>query len=173
MRFPKLSFKPEIIIAVASIITSVCALTISVVQTQIMQNQQHSSVWPYLEWLPSFHNHAFYIAVENKGIGPAIVKNVKITIDNKEVEGDNMSMDLKKYINAPDTLATFYSTLNKRVIKPGEIIRIIEIPYLSQGKKIAEALDKAAIRIEVTYQSIYGECWICRGTTIEKLKNCE
>jgi hypothetical protein len=46
----KTSLREKIIVAFAAILISVMTLFVYIYQARIMQEQQHASVWPYIEW---------------------------------------------------------------------------------------------------------------------------
>ena len=75
---------PEIIVALSAVVVSVCALAVTTYEASLARRQHEISVWPWLE--VSFSNVAGYtLSVENKGVGPAIVKGVRVAVDGKVV----------------------------------------------------------------------------------------
>jgi hypothetical protein len=82
----KSRLKPELIIALCATVVSLATLAVYIYQArvmirqaEIMQSQQHISVWPYLETLTTTvvstdKPHEAYFEIENKGIGPANYK---------------------------------------------------------------------------------------------------
>ncbi|MCB0641792.1 MAG: hypothetical protein KDC44_09145, partial [Phaeodactylibacter sp.] len=70
-----------VVISIAAIIVSVCALFISIFEVRIMREQQHAMAWPYIEWLPGYAEERLTLTVENKGIGPAVIKKIKMEVE--------------------------------------------------------------------------------------------
>src|SRR5688572_27106200 len=81
----KRGLKSEMIVAIAAIAVSIMTLFVYIYQARIMMDQQHTSVWPYVEWESTNINteteQEYYIEVVNKGVGPALVKDTKLTLD--------------------------------------------------------------------------------------------
>ena len=73
---------PEKVTAIAAIFISVCALVTTVYQTYILEQQKHAAVWPRLTLLHSWSTGKlgshYRITLENVGIGPALIEEVKI-----------------------------------------------------------------------------------------------
>ncbi len=86
---PKFSwrFSKEMIVALSANAVSIITLLIFIYQTNLMREQQHVSVWPHLELLPSCCSEEFggFLQVENKGIDPATVQSVTVKFKGKEV----------------------------------------------------------------------------------------
>ena len=128
-----------------------------------MQSQQHVSVWPYIEWLPSWGHDGLYLDVTNKGIGPAIVKDVTIRLDNVEYESFK---SLFESIEDSVGIEFGYSTVRNRVIAPNENIRAFIINDQEIGDWVKEKFSKSNFEYEICYCSVYGDCWTSMGTVV-------
>lgn len=132
-------------------------------QTRIMQKQQHVAVWPYVEFLPSFGPHGYYIEITNKGIGPALVKNVTIKLNGKEVS--DLS-EMFQILTDSSFTEYGYSTVRGRVIAPSEVIRAFEISDPQYAEAIRKKMAEQKFEYEICYCSVFNECWTSRGTVI-------
>ena len=162
MKSKRPRIKTQLIVAYAAIFISLATLFVYIYQARIMQEQQHAAVWPYLEWLPSWGDHGYLIQVENKGVGPALVKNVSIKLDGKEVE----NMDQMFSILMDSAFTDYgYSTVKGRVIAPGEVVMALIIDKaIANG--IREKLKEHKFQYEICYCSVFNDCWVSSGTTI-------
>jgi len=84
--------KPEITIAVASLViaagslfVALCALGVSIVNTRQTKKHYRLSVRPHLRFFVSFGTETEPIGIylANKGIGPAILKDLRILLDGQ------------------------------------------------------------------------------------------
>lgn len=156
-------FKTDVIVAFAAVLISVMTLFVYIYQTRLMREQQHISVWPYLEWyMTKRTDEGFYLSVVNKGVGPAIIKSTSLSLDGKAITTREY---LSKLVGKLDTLSIFYNEVNKRVIAPGEEIRLFQI-YNPEISKSLPPNVFARTQYEICYCSIYGDCWTSKGLTV-------
>ena len=161
--------KPDMIVALAATVTSICALIVAVRQTEIMQEQQRASAWPHLEWLPSNYP-TLAIRVANKGVGPAIVEDVRIHYAGKDYDANIRGMF--NDLIGTDTFFSVISTVEGRVITPGETITMIEVEDPRALRIYAETDIRDFPRIEICYRSIYGEYWVSEGIRVRQVERC-
>jgi hypothetical protein len=165
----KTRLKPEMIIALCATFISIATLIVYIYQArvmirqaEIMQSQQHISVWPYLETLTTTMvskekpDEAYY-EIENKGIGPAIVKQVTIKVDDVVMKGNKELFETM--IGKTDTLSISTTVVKNRVIAPGEKIRAFHIIGDDLVKRFAIAFQKKKFEYIICYCSVYKECW--------------
>lgn len=89
--------EPDVIAAIASTIIALCALGFTIWQGVQTRRHNRLSVQPHLTtWNHSEHNKLLYtIDLINNGIGPALIKNFSIRVDDKPINGDG-SEPIKK-----------------------------------------------------------------------------
>jgi hypothetical protein len=165
----KKRLKPEMIIALCATFVSIATLGVYIYQArvmirqaEIMQSQQHISVWPYIETLittmvTSDKPYEAYYEIENKGIGPAIVKQITIKVDGVVMK-DNAEL-FDSMIGKTDTLSISTTAVKNRVIAPGEKIRAFHIVGDDLVKRFAIAYQKKKFEYIICYCSVYNECW--------------
>jgi hypothetical protein len=153
----KLSTRSEYIIAATALVLSLSTLGVYIYQAKVMKEQQHVSVWPYMEWYTG-NVEDYHIAAKNKGVGPAIIRKVELTVDGKPVQNNQelisavLGNDWKMgYVN---------STLKGRVLSPGEEVAMLRIPDVKEGRAFEEKLRQHKFRMSITYCSVYGDCWV-------------
>jgi hypothetical protein len=172
----KTRLKPEMIIALSATFISIATLIVYIYQArvmirqaEIMQSQQHISVWPYIETLTTTMvskekpDEAYY-EIENKGIGPAIVKQVSIKVDGVVMKDNNELFEAM--IGKTDTLSISTTGVRNRVIAAGEKIRAFHIVGDELVKKFAVSFQKKKFEYIICYCSVYNECWSSNGNVV-------
>ena len=155
---PKRKFKisKEWAVSLSAIFVSIATLFVYVYQARIMQSQQHASVWPYIEWTVTISSaEGIYLSVHNKGVDPAIIKHTDLSLDNIPVGTREL---MNKLTNGKaDSLWSFTSTVEKRVMAPGDEIRLFHM----KGEELFK-MDLGniyhRIKYNICYCSIYDEC---------------
>jgi hypothetical protein len=156
------AFKTEFIVALAAIVVSVMTMLVYIYQAKIMREQQHTSVWPYLEWIMST-GQGFSITVINKGVGPAIIKSTSFKLDGKPLNGvDELLTGIFGNI---DSLSRSEIAIDNRVIAPSEQLEIFNIFDGPATRKIDRTIYRR-IEYEICYCSIYDECWTSKGLQV-------
>lgn len=151
-----------------------------VYQTQLQRAAQSASVLPYVTILLTASDGRTYLALRNSGVGPALIEDVVIHYQGRDVETDpfDFYVDLR-----PDQDAGGLSVdkvIPGRLISAGEVVGMLGwegagademVPKLLSVFSIGEvpqswydayglertAPDKAIL--EITYTSVYGDRW--------------
>jgi hypothetical protein len=170
-------FKVELVIALSAIFVSLATLVvyiyqarIMIKQAEIMQSQQHISVWPHLESTTSVTSingvpSEAYFEIENKGIGPAIVKNILMKVDGEIMKNNN---ELFKALVGSDTLNISTTSVVNRVIAPGEKIRAFHVVVPELIARFAVSMQKKKFEYIICYCSVYNDCWVSNGNVVEE-----
>lgn len=160
-----MKIRSEFIVSFSAIFVSIATLFVYIYQARIMQKQQHTSVLPYVEWLYSNAGDEFLISVENKGIGPAFVKGLTMKLDDQPV-GSNSAL-FKKLLGTT-SFSFINSTVDGRVISPGEKIELVHVYDSAQANAIDSLLlwnnSPHKFSLEICYCSVYNDCWTTDGT---------
>lgn len=153
-----------LMIGLSAIAINIITVFIYMYQANLMLQQQHTAVWPYVEWLPSMNEKdGYYIEVKNTGVGPALIKNVKMKLNGKEIGGLG---ELFEGLIGTSNIPCYISTLNKRVLSANASIRPFHIPNFTLALRVDSAMRANDFELIVCYESIYGEKWACRGTEV-------
>ena len=137
--------------------------------TAYMQRQQvRAAVWPILEYQTS-NAPDIHFTLANKGVGPAIIKNVIVKVDDQPVK--NWSEVFEKLLG-PGQYHGSESDMRGHVFSAGESMTV----YTPHGPddnplvfdksnpfwvKMNKARDR--VTVEICYSSTLGECWTLRG----------
>jgi len=101
--------------------------------TAYMQRQQvRAAVWPILEFDTS-NGPMIRFTVDNKGVGPAIIRHVVVTVDRQPVRNWKEVLDR---LVGPGPHKFSESGLNGHVFSAGESVDIL-IPHDSDGNPLA------------------------------------
>jgi hypothetical protein len=167
----KKGLKAEMIVGIAAIVVSVMTMFVYIFQAGIMMDQQHMSVWPYLEWSPTYistpDEQEFYLAVINKGVGPARVKDVKITFDDKKYDSYIELLQDLFGKTRHDSLWIIYSSVSNRVLAPGEEIKVFHAKN-ANGARIPSVELTRYLKYSICYCNIYDDCWTTYGMRVEE-----
>jgi len=168
--------------SIAAMFVSLCTLFVLIYEARIMRDQQElyrkqqfMSVYPYL----SFSNYGtgspdYKFVLNNTGIGPAIIKSVKVYADGNTY--DDIVFYLEDKFTEKDSIRYGHSNIwEGKMITPGEIVEAITVTdrKIASGLKIAEALFNYHVFIEIEYESVYGERWILSNRSTTPIKLCD
>jgi hypothetical protein len=147
--------------------------------TAYMQRQQvRAAVWPILQF-DSSNAPNIHFTLANKGVGPALIRNVIVKVDNQPVK--NWDEAMKKLLGPGEHLFS-ESDMNGYVLAPNESINVVTLHDANNNPLVYDksnplwvTLNKERFRVtaEICYGSTLGECWTLRaggwtpGTTTE------
>ena len=151
--------EPDMVVALSAVVIGLSALVVSVIQVQIMRQEQHASVWPRLAITKSYNSNGLGIEVINPGIGPAVVKHVRVAVDDSVQQ--SWPAALATLIPNQRGYGTYQSYISDRVVRAGEQVTTLTVAP-------GEAADSAQARlgrlsVEICYCSVYDRCWMARG----------
>jgi len=144
--------EPQMMVALAAGLISLCALFVSIYETSLMREQQKANVWPHLE-ISHDNVENLLLNLHNRGVGPARIEAVLITVDKKPVHNWQEAMKLL----APDINPTDWvdSWFNGRVIPQGGSVTFFNVKDEQKGVALARQLPR--IGITICYSSIYDD----------------
>jgi hypothetical protein len=162
-------------------LVGVSALFVSGYTAYVQRQQVRATVWPILEYNTS-NEPMIHFTLENKGVGPAIIRHVIVTVDGQPVRDWHEA--LQKMLG-PGVHKFSESTMKGHVLSAGESMNIL-IPHDDKSQPLtfekAGPLwtelnkDRARIGVEICYCSTLGECWTLRsnaqGTSTTETGSC-
>jgi|GEM_PF-3636061 hypothetical protein len=177
----------ELIAAMAAVFIGICALITSVVQTQIMLKQQAASVLPIAQWTWSANINAldstgtFELQVVNKGIGPALIEQVRILYQGEQLPQDSLPkllfFKLLKY--SDDSLTDyFWTSVDGIVLTAGEKVAMFKTNLPRDGFHLAQRFhhlyQTEKIDLVICYKDVYGKRWqVRRESKITTARDCQ
>ena len=153
--------------AIIATLVGFCALCVSGYTAYMQRQQVRGAVWPILQF--DSRNGPIQFTLANKGVGPAIIKQVVVKVDDQPVK--NWYEVLEKILG-PGYHRGESNDMNGRVFAAGEAISVFT-PHDEAQNPIA--FDKSnplwaklnagreRVTVEICYCSALGECWALRG----------
>ncbi len=154
----KKKIKTEAFAAVTAIIVSACALGVSFYEVRIMRAQQKTSVWPHVEIGQQYDGEGFALEANNKGVGPALVKSLKVSVDGKQMNSLDQLLD--EILGEGHGVGWANSTVhnvNGKVLEAGYDLPMVRFKWNDKTRELQNNLER--IKIEMIYSSIYDDCW--------------
>jgi hypothetical protein len=154
----------NLITAWMTIIIAVTAVIVAMKQAQDAREHNKLSVTPHLDFFQNLGGQKLGIEIKNNGVGPAIIKDIRIFTPHGEFDGTSHAGQmgaLKQlglvlsdvgysglqegdFLAAGDSLWLFYRSGQQKLPQP-------EIYYVERFKKIS---------VRISYESVYGDSYI-------------
>jgi hypothetical protein len=140
--------------AVVAALIGFLALLVSGYTAYVQRQQVRAQVWPFL--LIGYADPDRSIIVMNKGVGPARVRAMRVTVDDQPKRDWNEVLQAMG-IDSDDKLTR--STVSGNVMSPGERIEAVQLPDAASYERFRLAAQKR-MKITVCYCSTLEECWL-------------
>jgi hypothetical protein len=154
--------------AVIATLVGFCALCVSAYTAHVQRQQVRAAVWPILEFDTS-NEPDIHFTLSNKGVGPAIVRHIIVTVDGQPVRTWREALDK---MLGPGKHGFSESSMSGHVLAANESMTILTpldaggnpIPH-NRSDPLWMEINKARERVEVEicYCSTLGECWTLRS----------
>jgi hypothetical protein len=157
--------------AVIATLVGVCALFVGGYTAYMQRQQVRAAVWPILEF-DSSNQPDIHFTLSNKGVGPAIIRHVIVTVDSQPVI--NWNEALEKLLG-PGKHRYSESDMRAHVLSAGESMTILTprdpdnnpLTYDRSNPLWVEMnKDRGRVAIEICYCSTLGECWTLHGGAV-------
>jgi hypothetical protein len=145
----------------------ISALFVSGYTAYVQRQQVRAAVWPILEYGTS-NEPRIRFTVDNKGVGPAIIRSVVVRVDGEPVR--TWQEALQKLVGPGEYKFTM-SSISGHTFSAGESMDLM-VPHNFDGTPLATdksnplwtALNKerSRVAIEICYSSTLGDCWTLR-----------
>jgi len=162
----------DFIIAGSAILISCVSLFIAIQQSRTMERTLAASSWPLLQFSSGNTDDSgrlsINMAIENEGVGPAIVRRIRMVYGGREYENPYVLLrDCCGYVvtNADPTKMGSGTALTQpvegKVIKGGDKITFFKMDLTPGNSEPWRKLDAARfkIRFDTCYCSVLGDCW--------------
>ena len=149
-------------------LVGVCALCVAGYTAYMQRQQVRAAVWPILEF-DSSNSPDIHFTLSNKGVGPAIIRNVVVKVDGQPVS--NWTGALKKLLG-PGEHRLSESDMSGHVFSAGESMTIFTPRDAKNNPLVVDKSnplwvemnkDRERVSVEICYCSTLGECWTLRG----------
>lgn len=144
---------------IVAVILSIVAIAVSLLEVSAMRDQQRASVWPYLSVEQSFLSNNYSLTIENKGVGPALLKIADWRVDDVPVEDlDQLILEIVGEELAFSYETYFTSSLGENVLAPGESLTVFGVPVREDTMAFLQGVS-GRVSLSACYCSIHGDCW--------------
>lgn len=145
-------------VIIASLV-GLLALVVAGYTAYIQRQQVRAQVWPYL--ISGNNDLVQALTVNNKGVGPAIVRSVRVTIDGSaQADWDHalraLGMQPGHYI---------MTTINHEVLSSGEELQMIRFADTKLWRQFHDATS-GRMAVDICFCSTLGECWMSANQRI-------
>lgn len=153
------------VLSASAALVAISALAVSAYQTKIMREQQTMSAWPRVTLSNSGGNENYAWIVTNVGVGPALVRSARLTVDGRalatwsDVFGavirDSTAVDSVANASKPVTTSVRRGT----VLLPGANVELVRTGA-PLAKPLRRFFNDAHTRMQLCYCSVYNDCWM-------------
>lgn len=131
-------------------------------ENKLIQMQQSASVLPYLHQWYSEYQDNYRLIVGNKGVGPAFIKHVEITLDSTQKfdNTNDLFNEIFRSTQGFDTIPHNLSNLVTGFVLPAnQDISIIVIEEKQNITTFKSVLNQRQIDFKIVYEDVYGTQW--------------
>lgn len=151
----------EKIMSITAVLISILTLAVFIYQTDLIRKEQHTAVFPYLELdHRGIETDSYRFTLENKGIGPAIITDIKLLYKDQEVK-ENLIQYVSKRRDSMNYSFNYNGIYRNRFISSGEEIVLIGASNKNRQEAafFERLLTDENLDLVITYESIYGDSW--------------
>ncbi|MEP7267301.1 MAG: hypothetical protein ABI844_06700 [Saprospiraceae bacterium] len=156
--------------SLAAVFVGICALVVSIYQSRIFRKQQFATVWPYIEPKVEYSNNTFALILQNKGTGPAIMKDMAIELDG--IMTTNYQTFLKDLLHTDKFKGISISVPRNTVLSAGERVEVLSA-QLQDSVFIQQTDFGSRTVLRLCYCSIFGDCWNYEDGKVTETKECK
>lgn len=131
-------------------------------ENKLIQMQQSASVLPYLHQWYSEYQDNYRLIIGNKGVGPAFIKHVEITLDSTKYfdNTNDLFNEIFRTTKSFDTIPYNMSNLVAGFVLPAnQDISLIIIEQKQNINAFKTVLNQRQIDFKIVYEDVYGTQW--------------
>jgi hypothetical protein len=169
MQWGKSRVSVELLLGISATLLSLGALVVAVLQTRIAREQQHASVWPYVAIGTGRVDQKFTLWLENKGVGPALVRRVEVSYRGKPYPSpkDLFNGELSDFRGPRYFVGLGPGT----VLKAGEQLLLFTIDHdARKADRLEEVAGDRGFVLRITYSDVYGNCWASAPSAVQPVR---
>lgn len=155
---------PEMMVGISAVVIGVCALGVSLYETSLMREEQRAAVIPLVELSRSYYleegedgseNLRLILNLENVGIGPARIRDFRVTVDGEPQPTWRAAMNA---LLGEDVSATYVqSTINGRTIPVDRRVSMFDLRDSGIAQRMLADFER--LDFSACYCSVFDECW--------------
>ena len=153
--------EPESFIALAALIVSISAVVVGLYEASLQREHDRAEVWPHAEIQVFTKPTGASLALENTGIGPAIIQSVVVAVDG------HLQRDWREALHTlngvePAPFGNFSAV--QHGLRPGERLVLLDLPVADLPRDFWKSIARVAVRI--CYASVFDEHWIVESKAL-------
>ena len=155
---------PEMLVGISAVVIGVCALGVSLYETNLMREEQRAAVIPLVELSRSFFlengeddskGMRLILSLENVGIGPARIQDFRVTVDGEPQPTWRAAMNA---LLGEDVIAPYVqSTINGRTIPVDRRVDMFDLRDSSVARRMLADFER--LDLSACYCSVFDDCW--------------
>jgi hypothetical protein len=173
------AFRLDFVIAIGALLVSALTAATLVYQTHVIGEQFSAAIWPYLSIGTTYSANGETIVVTNDGLGPALVRSARLTVDGTAVRAWN---DYVSTLEADPRLSPIFQKTRAAVLagrgggatlsmssigpsstlRPGATSNLLKLTLAGDVPSVL--LNRHPISIDLCYCSLNGSCWSRHST---------
>jgi hypothetical protein len=143
------------VLPICALLISAVACAASLYQLRMAMSSISAQTWPYVTIGWRHTNDETGIVVDNDGLGPAIIRDVVLTVDGQD-QHDAISA-LRQIISITDAGIELDALTRGVVIRAGKSLNLFVVRGASWANQLRSAQNR--VNLEICYCSILGQCW--------------
>ena len=151
----------QTVLSVVGVVIAVLALYAALTESAAVRQQTAAAVWPFVQLMVEDYDTGdaagFSLAFTNAGVGPARMKDVRLSID------DNVTRNWSELVASVDGdtgAALNRNFISDRVLRPEETVVVFGTTDVELARKLVGAVKKQRSVLTFCYCSIFDECWL-------------
>ena len=147
--------EPETFIAVAALVVSVTAVIVGFYEASLQRKHDRAEVWPRVEIGTFTEPAGAVVQLENTGIGPALIKSITVTADDKP---QHNWPEVLHTLLGRDASVRSNQTVADHGVRAGEHVLLLGIDKAEMPPKFWPWIQRVTVR--VCYASVFDESWV-------------
>jgi hypothetical protein len=159
--------RPEAMIGLCAVVVSIFAVFVSAYEAYIQRQWQRAAVWPYVQLSRSFYYEdasvppdkrkwRLTLNAENAGVGPAQVRDFKVTVDGKPQH--TWREAIQSLLRADSDIQYGESTINGMIIPAGHSVQMFQYVDQPDAEQIYKEMTDR-MNFSACFCSVFDECW--------------
>jgi len=162
----------DLVLPLVALFVSFVSILIAWHHTHVMQELVHqneklveANSLPYLQISGSGSSQRLTFNAINEGVGPAKIVTAEVFVGGRAVQ--SLDQLLASCCSKGGYTGITASSLDGRMVRPGDSVTFIDLPVTDANREAALALDRARqskrIVTRLCYCSVFDDCWIARS----------
>lgn len=157
------------LISFVAIGLSICALLVSVFEVSAIRDETRFQVWPFVSIGTNYSSTGFRIVMENKGIGPAKIRDVSYFFDGERLDAPSVGEMFNELVAVTlgDEEKFDYGLYRMTdpeggVMSADESADLFAVPWDETGGRVRRlaGIWQNKLFVSVCYCSVYEDCWV-------------